>query len=690
MAARWQFLIYTLFVVAAMHCAAGCGGNNRGTVTPADDDATVTTDDDTTTADGASADGDAPAADGGETPAEKEVAGPPFDLTYVSDDFFAAVYMSPKELSKNPALFELIKTQAAGELLKDAPFDLTSVSSALILSAPRTEDSPQGEEITLGVVLKFENRIDAAGTVAMIQEKGEKKELGDKTYYTQGPGGLAAYISDDYLTYVLSREPLLKKMLQPGQAESPLLTRLREMPGNKHDLLVVADSAPVGGIAKRAGANAPSEVQPQLEVVQDIAAKIKFAVVAMDLSKDPIVKIQLDSPDPAAAEELSSLVRQSLELALGMAGLLGPQYLDSIGLTEKQSKEMLKLAKNGIQAIQTTQNEATLNITVKRFEGFETMGQTIEPLLVQLEQTMQKSLQRQATLAVGQAMLRYHEDKGHFPPAATYDKEGKPLLSWRVALLPYLRHEKLYEQFHLDEPWDSEHNIKLLPQMPLAYGGVERPDGPLGALPGGALPLPLAPQPPPPGDDEPQDDDDDEGFKIEQPGDGEGDEPPSPGPADESADDESSDEKPADGKPEEKPADGDKPAVAERTPAEAEPGGPAKDVSEGLTRIVVFVGKDSIFAWKEGLASKDIPDGPGATILFVQAPEAKAVPWTKPADLPTGKDPAETIGDTGGKNFMVVFADGHMEEWSVEDLPELKSAVMINDGGEKKEDLIIE
>ena len=42
-------------------------------------------------------------------------------------------------------------------------------------------------------------------------------------------------------------------------------------------------------------------------------------------------------------------------------------------------------------------------------------------------------------------------------------------LSWRVALLPYIEEETLYKGFKLDEPWDSPHNIKLLPRMPKMY-----------------------------------------------------------------------------------------------------------------------------------------------------------------------------------------------------------------------------
>ncbi len=67
------------------------------------------------------------------------------------------------------------------------------------------------------------------------------------------------------------------------------------------------------------------------------------------------------------------------------------------------------------------------------------------------------------------AMHNYHEAHKRFPPAASVSDDGKPLLSWRVAILPFLEEDALYEQFHLDEPWDSEHNRPLVQRMPTIY-----------------------------------------------------------------------------------------------------------------------------------------------------------------------------------------------------------------------------
>ena len=66
------------------------------------------------------------------------------------------------------------------------------------------------------------------------------------------------------------------------------------------------------------------------------------------------------------------------------------------------------------------------------------------------------------------AMHNYISANGAFPRDIT-DKNGKPLLSWRVAILPYLEQGALFAKFKLDEPWDSPHNKELLKYIPLTY-----------------------------------------------------------------------------------------------------------------------------------------------------------------------------------------------------------------------------
>ena len=75
----------------------------------------------------------------------------------------------------------------------------------------------------------------------------------------------------------------------------------------------------------------------------------------------------------------------------------------------------------------------------------------------------QRSLKNLRQIAT--AIINYHDATTRFPTDIT-DKAGKPLLSWRVELLPYLEQDNLYKSFRRDQPWDSEHNLKLLAKMP--------------------------------------------------------------------------------------------------------------------------------------------------------------------------------------------------------------------------------
>ena len=79
---------------------------------------------------------------------------------------------------------------------------------------------------------------------------------------------------------------------------------------------------------------------------------------------------------------------------------------------------------------------------------------------------------------IGIAMQAYFDVHKTYPGPAIFSREGKPLLSWRVALLPFLDQDNLYKQFHLDEPWDSDHNLNLLAQMPVVYRGSGVKDNP--------------------------------------------------------------------------------------------------------------------------------------------------------------------------------------------------------------------
>jgi len=68
------------------------------------------------------------------------------------------------------------------------------------------------------------------------------------------------------------------------------------------------------------------------------------------------------------------------------------------------------------------------------------------------------------------ALHNYHQTFECFPPAYVADKNGKPMHSWRVLILPFMDEQRLYDKYNFDEPWDGVNNRKLLDERLRVYG----------------------------------------------------------------------------------------------------------------------------------------------------------------------------------------------------------------------------
>ena len=78
---------------------------------------------------------------------------------------------------------------------------------------------------------------------------------------------------------------------------------------------------------------------------------------------------------------------------------------------------------------------------------------------------------------IADAVVRYTAATGSVPNVGPLKPGSREeILSWRVALLPYLGYTELYERFNLQEPWDSPANLRLLPYIPDEFVFPGRPD----------------------------------------------------------------------------------------------------------------------------------------------------------------------------------------------------------------------
>ena len=105
----------------------------------------------------------------------------------------------------------------------------------------------------------------------------------------------------------------------------------------------------------------------------------------------------------------------------------------------------------------------------------ETLSDTI-PASTKLSLTERRQKTLDNLERINQALETYVAQNRRYPPHAIYNQAGTPTLSWRVALLPYLGYQELYEQFDLEEPWNGPNNFKLLSMIPSVYQSPERFD----------------------------------------------------------------------------------------------------------------------------------------------------------------------------------------------------------------------
>jgi hypothetical protein len=115
-----------------------------------------------------------------------------------------------------------------------------------------------------------------------------------------------------------------------------------------------------------------------------------------------------------------------------------------------------------------------------KYETFDGINATERTALISVANSTEGwSVQRLRD--IGYAMANYENAKNSFPlvfsatMASNFDANGNPHLSWRVHILPYLGYQRLYSQFHLDEPWDSPNNLPLASMMPAVFRDVTAP-----------------------------------------------------------------------------------------------------------------------------------------------------------------------------------------------------------------------
>jgi hypothetical protein len=177
--------------------------------------------------------------------------------------------------------------------------------------------------------------------------------------------------------------------------------------------------------------------------IRPLARGLRWLSLDLVSPKKLTVKLTIQASDADAAADLDRLVGRALK---------------AVADSKKPAKRLAELWK-------PRRDEARLVLQLDEKTTAALVGRYLSAAL-EADSRSRGSANMEKVLA---AMLAYEEKNRHFPPFASHDGKGRPLLSWRVHLLPHLGETELYRQFRLDERWDSPHNRKLLAKMPAVY-----------------------------------------------------------------------------------------------------------------------------------------------------------------------------------------------------------------------------
>jgi RNA polymerase sigma factor (sigma-70 family) len=311
-----------------------------------------------------------------------------------------------------------------------------------------------GVEIPLAVALvaTFTKPYDEANILRKFQgeQKAERHRHMGKTYLVHGPAAL--HFVNDRTLIVGQVRGVSSLLAAPKKNDGPLLGALRL--ASRNSVVVGYQLAPL--LAAGAAQDTPAPLKPLLA-----ATTVAFRLSpGRELEADLFLTFGTESARQAAARSANAA------LTLGQTAL--PVLIATLPKDAPDSLRVLRQTEVALKDVRVRSEGLRLHVPLRVKVDTATLASALEVLL-RAEQTNRLRVQSASNLQrLASAMHDYEMAEGILPPAAIYSKDGKPLLSWRVALLPYLDLEKDLK-FKLDESWDSAHNKKLLAKMPKIF-----------------------------------------------------------------------------------------------------------------------------------------------------------------------------------------------------------------------------
>jgi hypothetical protein len=288
-------------------------------------------------------------------------------------------------------------------------------------------------------------------------EKGMEEKHKGQTFYVKGKDWAVYPLGDRALVYGTPGE--IRGLIDsPAKNDGNLAAALR-LAADKHSAVFALN---VKAVNDTVGDKLPGEVEPFKPLLQ-----AHYGTLTMDLGTESRADVKLTFATEKDAKEGLKPARNGLDLA--RAGL--ERGVAELSKQKEMTKfvELLKQVQEALKTTQVEQEGKTLQASARLKVDAANVGLVLIEAVQKVRESAARAQSSNNLKQLGLAMHNYNDTYQHLPPQATYDKNGKPMLSWRVMILPFIEGQNLYNQFHLNEPWDSEHNKKLLAKMPKVY-----------------------------------------------------------------------------------------------------------------------------------------------------------------------------------------------------------------------------
>ena len=326
-----------------------------------------------------------------------------------------------------------------------------------------------------GVVIKTKNPVDIADLNGRLFADMTRSPRNKDMKIRNLNDAPVKVVQSEPMTVLVGSEGTLRRMLtgKPQSSKSIEIVSKSKYPIRSITTLESIKPLIEGALAD-ANRSIPPKFHEDLQVVVDELAYI-LTESSVGLSAD--ITIKLGAKNKESAEKLAGALGRLRKDGLIFAeAMINQQIQNDSEMTPEVRGSALQYAKR-LKSFLTTadlwnvvEDEIVVNGTMAY--SVPTIGVLAGLLLPAVQSAREAARRMQSSNNLKQIVLAMHNHESAYkrlPVRATRDANGKPLLSWRVAILPFIEQNNLYQQFNLDEPWDSDHNIRLLEKMPAVF-----------------------------------------------------------------------------------------------------------------------------------------------------------------------------------------------------------------------------